>query len=177
MGFGIFFLAGVAGAGAMILPGVSGGYLLLVLGAYVPLLDGIDRFKGALRPFDKGALWETGVGVILPVGLGVLVGVAVVSNALKFVLHRFEKATLGVLLGLLLGAVVGLWPFQQGVQPMPGDVVKGRAMTTESIATLKPKDYPTAFFRPTMVQIGAALGLIAAGFAATSLVARMAPDE
>ena len=35
-------VAGVAGASAMILPGVSGGYLLLVLGVYVPILAGID---------------------------------------------------------------------------------------------------------------------------------------
>ena len=177
IGFALFFAAGVAGAGAMILPGVSGGYLLLVLGAYVPLLDGIDRFKGALRPFNFDGVWETGVGVLLPVGLGVLLGVAVVSNVLKFLLHRFEKATLGVLLGLLLGAVVGLWPFQEGVAPTVGDVVKGRVMTAESIAELKPKDYPTAFFRPTMLQIGGALGLIAAGFAVTSLVAKLAPED
>ena len=40
----MLFVSGVVGASAMILPGVSGGYLLLVLGQYVPILSGIDRF-------------------------------------------------------------------------------------------------------------------------------------
>ena len=39
-GFALFLVAGAAGASAMILPGVSGGYLLLVLGTYVPILAG-----------------------------------------------------------------------------------------------------------------------------------------
>ena len=45
----MMFVAGVAGASAMILPGVSGGYLLLVLGVYVPVLSAIDALKEALK--------------------------------------------------------------------------------------------------------------------------------
>ena len=48
-GFLFLFLAGIAGASAMILPGVSGGYLLLVLGVYVPILAGVDAFKDGLK--------------------------------------------------------------------------------------------------------------------------------
>ena len=51
----VLSLAGLAGASAMILPGVSGGYLLLVLGQYVPILSGIDAFKDALSARDLGA--------------------------------------------------------------------------------------------------------------------------
>ena len=43
--FLMLFVAGLTGASAMILPGVSGGYLLLLLGQYVPILAGIDDFK------------------------------------------------------------------------------------------------------------------------------------
>ncbi|MEM8496248.1 MAG: DUF368 domain-containing protein, partial [Planctomycetota bacterium] len=112
-GFVFMLLAGVAGASAMILPGVSGGYLLLVLGVYVPILAGVDAFKDGLKTQDLEILTSVGLAVVLPVGLGVVLGVVGVSNLLKWLLERFEKATLGVLLGLLLGAVVGLWPFQQ----------------------------------------------------------------
>ena len=48
-GIPMMFIAGVAGASAMILPGVSGGYLLLVLGVYVPVLSAIDALKEALK--------------------------------------------------------------------------------------------------------------------------------
>ncbi|MEL7088912.1 MAG: DUF368 domain-containing protein, partial [Planctomycetota bacterium] len=111
-GFVFMLLAGIAGASAMILPGVSGGYLLLVLGVYVPILAGVDAFKEGLKAQDVDVLTSVGLAVVLPVGMGVLLGVVGVSNLLRWLLSRFERATLGVLLGLLLGAVVGLWPFQ-----------------------------------------------------------------
>ena len=175
-GFVMMFLAGIAGASAMILPGVSGGYLLLVLGVYVAILSGIEEVKVALKAGDFGALMDPLLGVVIPVGLGVVVGVAVVSNVLKWLLARYEQQTLGVLLGLLVGAVVGLWPFQQGEKPEVGDVVKGRALTAETLAELEPKDYPTKYFDPSGGQIGTALGLVIAGFFATMLVARLGRD-
>jgi len=51
----MLFLAGLAGASAMILPGVSGGYLLLLMGQYVPILSAIDTFKEALKMRDLDA--------------------------------------------------------------------------------------------------------------------------
>jgi putative membrane protein len=176
-GWPLFLFAGAAGAAAMILPGVSGGYLLLLLGAYVPILSGIDTLKIALKDRDLGAALDVGTSVIAPVGIGVLLGVAVVSNGLRVLLHRFEKPTLGVLIGLLFGAVVGLWPFQEGVAPRAGDVIKGRILTAESAAAVPAKDWPTDFFRPEPWQIAAALGLILAGFAVTALIARLSGEE
>ena len=73
--FVMLFIAGLAGASAMILPGLSGGYLLLLLGQYVPILAGIDSFKSALKAKDIGAMMEPALGVVLPVGLGVVSGV------------------------------------------------------------------------------------------------------
>ncbi|MEM1445032.1 MAG: DUF368 domain-containing protein [Planctomycetota bacterium] len=198
-GFVFMLLAGVAGAAAMILPGVSGGYLLLVLGVYVPILAGIDAFKDALSARDFAALWNVGLAVILPVGVGVLVGVVGVSNLLRFLLARYERATLGVLLGLLLGAVVGLWPFQQSVEPTDGMVVKGRAIqpmtdadgvaawvfadsieSNSSDVTIEPvdaEDLPTEFFTPGVGQVAGALGLLVLGFGVTMGVDRLGREK
>ncbi|MCB1069272.1 MAG: DUF368 domain-containing protein [Kiritimatiellae bacterium] len=169
----LLFLAGLAGASAMILPGVSGGYLLLVLGQYVVILGAIDRFKDALQGGDFAAVIHIGLTVILPVGLGVVIGIVAVSNLLKYLLRRFEKATLGVLLGLLVGAVVGLWPFQQGRTPEIGEMIKGQPVTAERLTELDPDDYPTEYFHPTGGQVGGAIGLILAGFLATTVLARL----
>ncbi|MGI5861601.1 MAG: DUF368 domain-containing protein [Myxococcales bacterium] len=171
------FVAGVVGASAMILPGISGSYMLLVLGQYVAILAGIDAFKSALLAVDIAAAVTPFLDIILPVGLGVVVGVVAVSNLLKMLFARFEKPTLGVLLGLLVGAVVGLWPFQRGVAPQVGDVIKGRTMTPELIASLKPEDWPTAFVSPSALQVLAAIGLVVAGFATTALVARLGRER
>ncbi|MEQ9498208.1 MAG: DUF368 domain-containing protein [Deltaproteobacteria bacterium] len=173
----LMFLAGVAGASAMILPGISGGYLLLVLGAYVPILGGIDTLKNALKAGSIDAAMDPALSIVLPVGVGVVIGVLVVSNVLKVLLAKFEKPTLGALLGFLVGAVVGLWPFQQGVAPKIGDTFKGRVVTEEILAKLTPDKYPTETFDPTGGQIGGAIALIVAGFAVTALIARFGKEK
>jgi putative membrane protein len=173
----LFFVAGLAGASAMILPGVSGGYLLLVLGMYLPILGGIDAFKEALGARDLGAVGQVGVEVILPVALGVVVGVVAVSNAIRWLLARYEKATLGVLVGLLLGAVVGLWPFQEAVAPTVGEtVIHGEVLTAEAMAELEAEDYPTAYFSPGALQVAGAVGFALLGLLITTLVARLGEE-
>jgi putative membrane protein len=172
-GIAMMLLAGVVGSSAMILPGISGGYLLLLLGVYVTILSSISQVKDALVAGDLGALIEPLLHVVLPIGIGVVVGVALISNALKWLLNRYERATLGFLLGLLLGAVVGLWPFQQGVAPEPGTTFKGQVVTELSLAEIDPEDYPTRLFRPSPSQVLTSLGLIVAGFLTTLGVARV----
>ena len=158
----------------MILPGVSGGYLLLILGQYLPILGAIDQVKDALAAADLGSALEPATQVLLPVAIGVAVGIAVVSNALRVLLRRFEKATLGVLLGLLLGAVVGLWPFQRPIEPVYGEtVIRGEIVTEENAALLDVEDLPTERFRPSPLQAGTALLCVLAGLATTLGVSRI----
>jgi putative membrane protein len=173
----MLLLAGLAGASAMILPGVSGGYLLLLLGQYVPILSAIDSFKEALRAGDLNAAIEPALTVILPVGLGVVAGVVIVGNLLQWLLHRYRKATLGALIGLLLGSTVGLWPFQQGVAPEVGDSIKGRIVTEQTLADIDPEDWPTTFYQPDRSQVGGSLLLIGLGFAVTIGIAQLGGKE
>lgn len=188
----LLVIGGGAAAGAMILPGVSGGYLLLVLGLYVPILASVDRVKEALGARDIGAMvgeWR----VVVPVGIGVVVGVVGISNLLRWLLRAHEKPTLGVLLGLLVGAVVGLWPFQASIEPAIGDVLKGqevvaledradddgnvRRVAVTAIDEIEREDWKTGVFTPTGAQVGGAIGLIVAGFVLTQLIARLGDDR
>ncbi len=183
-GIAMMFVGGLVGASAMILPGVSGGYLLLLLGLYVPILSAVDAGKDAAKAGEWDALLDPALGVYVPVGVGVLVGVVGVSNLVRILMKRAPAPTFGSLLGLVAGAVLGLWPFQAGRPPELGEVVKGQAMTAELLAELDPDDYPTSFFTPTPIQIGASIALVAAGFGATRLIDRFGeqnprgnPDE
>jgi len=171
---GLLFIAGLAGASAMILPGVSGGYLLLLLGQYVPILSAVHDFKEALTasPRDWPLAFEA-LKVGVPVGIGVVLGVVGVSNLLRFLLDRYRKATLGALLGLLLGAVVGLWPFQRALPPEPGQSLRGVEVTAENLDTFEPEDWATERFRPSGAEVASALGLILAGFLATQAIGRL----
>lgn len=176
--FFVLFVSGVAGASAMILPGLSGGYLLLLLGQYVPILSSIDQFKEALRAGDLSAATMPALAVMFPVGIGVLIGVAAVSNVLHWFLHHHRKTTLGVLIGLLLGSVVGLWPFQTYVEPTLGQtVIKGQLVTAENVADFDPEDWPTRWFRPSLGQLAASIALIGLGLGITLGVAALGGSE
>ena len=176
-GWLLLLIAGILGAAAMVLPGVSGGYLLLVMGVYVTILGGIEAVKDALTLRDFGAMAGPALHIVLPVGLGVVIGIVGVSNLLRWLLRRYVKPTLGVLLGLLVGAVAGLWPFQQGVAPQAGDWYKARQLTAETLKDVPAEDWPTRFFQPEPWQILAAIGLIVAGFAVTALIARFGTEK
>ncbi|MHC5114129.1 MAG: DUF368 domain-containing protein [Planctomycetota bacterium] len=183
-GYALAFVAGLAGASAMVLPGVSGGYLLLLLGQYVTILTAVAAFKDGLTGGDWAAVMQT-MHTIVPVGLGVLVGVVGVSNLIKILLDRFERATLGVLLGLLLGAVIGLWPFQEGRPPEVGSSFRGDLVVeVDGVLTMErtgreiePASWETGFFGPSTGQVLGAIGLVVAGFAASYGIALLGGRE
>lgn len=167
------FFSGLAAASAMILPGVSGGYLLLLLGQYEVILGSVDSLKRGLLGGPDFSLILASMSVVIPVGLGVVAGIVGVSNGLRWLLNRYEKATLGALLGLLVGAVVGLWPFAEPVPPAPGDVIEGERVTTENVSEIDVEHWRLVAFAPGPGQAAGALGLVGLGIAATALVARL----
>ena len=169
----MLLLGGVAGASAMILPGVSGAYLLLLLGQYDTIVNAIKDAVSAAKDANLDALMDQ-LSIVVPVGIGVVVGIAVVANVLRFVLHRYERATLGVLLGLLVAAPAGLYPFREGIEPKVGDVIKGQTIATaEEAADVKPKDWPQRTFTPTAMRLGGSIGLIVVGLGVTLAIDRL----
>ncbi len=175
-----FVLGGAAAASAMILPGVSGAFLLLLLGMYEPIIGAIKDTVGALKDGDVSGVIDQ-MGVVIPVGIGVLLGVALVSNALRWVLHHHERVTLGVLLGLIVAAPAGLYPFRVGVEPELGDTIKGELVTAENLEEMRApdnaKDWDQRVFTPGAMQIGGSLGLIVLGFGATLGIARLGRER
>jgi putative membrane protein len=97
-------VSGVVGSTTMVLPGISGSYMLLILDQY-------DRVIGAVADLKDRNF--KALRIIAPVGIGAVIGIVGLSNLLKYLLHRRKDATLGVLLGMLLGSVLGLWPFDK----------------------------------------------------------------
>ena len=167
-------LSGLAGASAMILPGISGGYLLLLLGQYEPILAAIDELKqGLIGPvgFDLARIMAS-MNIVIPVGIGVVLGVVGVSNLLRWLLDRYQKLTLGVLLGLLVGAVVGLYPFQEPVRPKLGFEHHGRPVSEADLAEVPEEDWPLERFTPTSGEFAASVGTIGVGLLLTYGISR-----
>lgn len=161
---GMLFLGGLLGSSATILPGLDGSYILMLLDQYVPILASIDRFGDGLKAGNISAATAE-FGTLVPVGLGVLLGIGGVSLVVRKLLMVAPKPTYGVLIGILVGAFIGLYPFGAFVPPQVGDVIKGTVMTEANLPQFvaKPEDWPVKFFAPTTGQVMAAIGLIVAG--------------
>ncbi|MEE2940199.1 MAG: DUF368 domain-containing protein [Planctomycetota bacterium] len=106
----VLLAVGAAGAASMILPGISGSYVLLILGMY-------DTVIGALSLSEVRESPRESLMIVGPVVIGAGLGIALLSNVLKALLRRFSGPSHGVLLGLLLGSILGLYPFQESVHP------------------------------------------------------------
>jgi len=173
-------LGGAAAASAMILPGISGAFLLLLLGMYETIIGAIKDTISALKDADVSAILGQ-MSIVIPVGIGVVLGVVVVSNVLRWVLHKYERITLGVLLGLIIAAPAGLYPFRAGVVPEIGDTIKGELVTAENLTEMQAndnaKDWHQRAFTPSSGQIAGSLGIIVLGFGATLGIARLGRER
>lgn len=101
-GFIFQFACGALALIAMLLPGISGSFVLVLLGNYQYIFTQINR----LFFFDSNAFLN-----LIPFGLGALVGVIIFITIIKYCLAFFRRATLAVLSGLMLGSLPALWPF------------------------------------------------------------------
>lgn len=98
------FLSGSVAICAMILPGISGSYILLILRKYDYILSEIGKLGTA---DTMGAVLN-----LVPFGLGAVVGLVLFSRILSWLLDRYEAKTLAVLIGFLIGSLYVIWPYQ-----------------------------------------------------------------
>ena len=170
-------IAGICAGAAMLLPGLSGSYVLLVLGQYVVVLSAIDESRAALTERAWPELF-TAMGTIVPVGLGVIVGIALVGVVVRWCLSNLRQLTLGILLGLLVGALFGLWPFKQPVLPEIGSLVRGvEIVSIEQAEAIKTKYWPTVGFTPTAFQMAGSCAWILLGFAVSGAIGCLGKNE
>ena len=93
--FILLFLIGFAGAAAMVIPGISGSFILLILGAYYTVIK---------------AITDLNIPVLIPIGLGVLAGFILSARLIGFLMEKFPKITYAFILGLVLGSVRHMLP-------------------------------------------------------------------
>lgn len=105
--YGRDLVAGVLGMSAMVLPGISGAYMLLILGRYEQILAAISLGKTYILSMGQDGDVNA-FRIIIPVGIGVIISVVLVTNILKWLLKTHEKVTIGCLLGIVLGSAITL---------------------------------------------------------------------
>lgn len=95
------FLCGAIAICAMILPGISGSFILVLLGKYFFIMEAVKTFN---------------IKIILVFAAGAFIGITTFSRLLSFALKHFRNITLSVLTGFMLGSLNKVWPWKETVQ-------------------------------------------------------------
>lgn len=94
------FLAGSVAICAMILPGISGSFILLLMGLYAPVLSAIKAFQ---------------LDIMLIFALGAGLGLMLFSRLLSWLLEHYKNAMFSLLTGFMLGALLKIWPWKETI--------------------------------------------------------------
>ena len=94
-------LCGVVAICSMILPGLSGSFVLILMGNYqLIMIDAVN---------------DRNLGILIPVGIGAVGGLIVFSHILSWVFKKYRNQTISLLTGFILGSLSVLWPWQKAV--------------------------------------------------------------
>ena len=91
------FFAGFLAICAMILPGISGSFILVLLGAYEPVLESIH---------------ERDLTTITIFGTGAILGLLTFGRLLRWLFQRYERVTVALMTGFIAGSLTKVWPFR-----------------------------------------------------------------
>jgi putative membrane protein len=103
-------LTGAISISAMILPGLSGSYIMLIMGQYQNVLNKLTDLQ---RGLGAGQVDLSSVVWLASLAAGMAVGIVFFARFLNFLLARYRSATMAFLIGLLIGSLWVLWPFKE----------------------------------------------------------------
>lgn len=146
------FICGIVAISSMILPGLSGSYVLLIMGNYLLVL---------------GAIGDLAFGILIPMALGCAVGLVAFSHVLSYVFKHFRNGTIGLLTGFVFGSLAIIWPWKNKVYMKDANGVEILKRGTEKIVS------GYEWFVPTVDgMFFAALGLMLVGAAAVIVIGK-----
>ena len=148
------FLSGMVAICAMILPGISGAFILLILGKY-------EFITGAL----KNPLLQDNILIILVFCAGCGIGILSFSRVLNYLLARYYRLTIAFLTGLMAGSMQKIWPWKETVQSI---IIRGKEHVLVSRNVLPADLNEEVYF---------AVGLAIVGFFVVMVLERLSTKE
>lgn len=98
-GYILLILVGIIAAATMVIPGISGSFVLMLLGYYKPIIETV----GDLTNFNNIV---HNMLILIPVGIGVLIGIILISKIIEFLLKKYETKTYFAIIGIVLASIV-----------------------------------------------------------------------
>lgn len=155
------FISGMIAICAMILPGISGSFILILLGSYLAVLNAVN---------------DRDIVLILIFAAGAVIGLLSFSRLLKFMFHKFHDITIAVLSGFLLGSLNKIWPWKNVLEWFvrhEGEENERKvALITENVS---PGNYAELTGEPA--QLGLAIGMAVLGFIVIFGIDRLAAKK
>ena len=108
MDYILLFIVGVIASATMIIPGISGSFMLMVMGYYKPILHTIN----SLTSFQNIV---PNMLIPIPFGLGVLVGLVLIAKVLEYLFNKFEVPTYFGIIGFVLASIIGIFTSTEGL--------------------------------------------------------------
>lgn len=102
------FLVGVIAAATMVIPGISGSFVLMLLGYYKPIINAIS----SLTQFENIV---GNILILFPFGIGVLVGIVAISKLLEFLFKKFEVKTYFGVMGFIISSIITIFIGTEGL--------------------------------------------------------------
>jgi putative membrane protein len=152
---------------AMILPGVSGAFILLILGAYETAIDTINNLREGLTTGNMDMFKDALLKFVL-LGVGAVIGLKVFSKALNWMFKHQKNLTLAILTGFMIGSLNKIWPWKE--------ILKTRINSEGEEVTLLDKSIlPNAYDGDNQLLI--ALVFIIIGFATILILERLGSSK
>ena len=146
------FLSGALAICAMILPGISGGFILLLMGMYKPVLD---------------ALHDKNIGLIVTLMAGAVIGLLSFSRLLKWLFDHYENLTLAILTGFIVGSLNKIWPWKEVLE---SEMINGKLKILDE-KSIMPYSYTND------PQLGMAIVMALIGFLFIVLLEKLAKQK
>ncbi|MEC7264335.1 MAG: DUF368 domain-containing protein [Bacteroidota bacterium] len=131
------FLSGALAICAMILPGISGAFILVLLGSYKTILD---------------AVHERDIKIVATVALGAIFGLLSFSRLLKWMFNHYKNITLALLTGFILGSLNKIWPWKK--------VLETKVFGDKVVVTDDMNVWPSAFEGDSKLMLAIILAVI-----------------
>ncbi len=112
LGYPFLFLSGFSAIVAMMLPGISGAFILLLMGSYEGVIDILDRFRSGLSAMNWDQVAVAGAA-LSAFAVGALIGLVSFSRVLSWLFKRYKNLTLAGLTGFMIGSLNKLWPWKE----------------------------------------------------------------
>ncbi len=157
MSYWFIFVSGAIAICAMILPGISGSFILVLLGMYRFILDAVGNLN---------------VAVILIFASGALIGIIAFSNVLSWLLKKYRNQTIALLTGFMFGSLNKVWPWKQATEILIGN---SGEITTLMEKNIMPTRYEELTGNPDMLVL--AIVVAATGFALIFIIENLTKTE